>query len=133
MKGEKKMKFEMKEVGFKTSVEYGELHVSGDEAYGFRPYQLMVSSIAVCSGGVLRKIFTKQRIEIEDMTIETDVVRNEAEANRLEKIHIHFIITGQNLKEEKVKKAVELSSKNCPMVQSVKGSIEVVETFELKS
>jgi putative redox protein len=126
------MRFEMKEdVGFKADLQYGELHVAGDENYGFRPFQLMVSSIAVCSGGVLRKILQKQRINITNMTIEADVERNEAEANRLEKIRIKFLISGENLKEEKLQKAVELSSKNCPMVQSVKDSIEVIETFEI--
>jgi putative redox protein len=126
------MKFEMKEdVGFKVDLAYGELNVAGDEDYGFRPFQLMVSSIAVCSGGVLRKILQKQRIDITNMSIEADVERNEEEANRIEKIHIHFLISGKDLKEERLRKAVELSSKNCPMVQSVKGSIEIKETFEI--
>ncbi|NEY73306.1 OsmC family protein [Bacillus mesophilus] len=125
------MKFEMKEVGFKTNVEYGELHVSGNEEYGFRPYQLMVASIAVCSGGVLRTILTKKKMVIEDLSFSTEVVRNEKEANRIEKIHIHYSIKGQDLDPTQVEKAIHLASKNCPMAQSVKGSIEIVETFEL--
>ncbi|UHA60577.1 OsmC family protein [Metabacillus litoralis] len=126
------MEFKMKkEVGFTTTTEYGELHVAGDEAYGYRPYQLMVASIAVCSGGVLRKILAKKRIEIEDLTISTDVERNEAEANKIEKIHIHYRIKGQNLNENKIHQSILLASKNCPMAQSVKGSIEIEETFEL--
>lgn len=126
------MEFKMKDGGFTTDLPYGELHISGDEAYGFRPYQLLVSSVAVCSGGVLRKIFAKQRIDIEDITIQTDVVRNSEVADRVEKIIVHFIIKGAGLKEEKVRKAIELTRKNCSMVQSVIPSIEVEETFELK-
>ncbi|WP_226669971.1 OsmC family protein [Metabacillus litoralis] len=126
------MQFNMKkDVGFTTTTDYGELHVAGDEAYGYRPFQLMVASIAVCSGGVLRKILTKKRIEIEDMTIDTKVKRNEAEANKIEIIHIHYIIKGENLNEKKIQQSIELASKNCPMAQSVKGSIEIEETFEL--
>lgn len=126
------MEFKMKDGGFTTDLPYGELHISGDEAYGFRPYQLLVSSVAVCSGGVLRKIFAKQRIDIEDITVQTDVVRNSEAADRVEKIIVHFIIKGAGLKEEKVRKAIELTRKNCSMVQSVIPSIEVEETFELK-
>ncbi|MDX5473942.1 MAG: OsmC family protein [Bacillaceae bacterium] len=127
------MQFKMKEVGFVTNVEYGELHVSGDEKYGFRPYQLMVSSIAVCSGGVFRKILEKKRFVIEDITIDADVTRNEQEANRLEKIHLHYKIKGTGLegKEKQIHSAMELANKNCPMAQSVVGSIEITETFEL--
>ncbi|KMZ43792.1 MULTISPECIES: OsmC family protein [Bacillales] len=127
------MEFQAKENGFVTQLSYGELHVSGDEQYGFRPYQLLVSSIAVCSGGVLRKVLDKMRMPCTDMKVTADVQRNEAEANRVEKIHLHFIISGENMKEEKVQKAIEAASKNCPMVQSVKGSIVVTESFELVS
>ncbi|WP_134705044.1 OsmC family protein [Ammoniphilus sp. YIM 78166] len=125
------MEFTMKENGFITQFEYGELHISGDETYGFRPFQLMVSSIAVCSGGVLRKVLTKMRIPYEDIRLEAKVERNEAEANRIEKIHVHFLIKGKDLNVEKIEKALELTRKNCPMVQSVKDSIEITETFEL--
>ncbi|MBD8069939.1 OsmC family protein [Bacillus sp. PS06] len=125
------MEFKMKEVGFTTQFEYGELHVAGDEQHGFRPFQLMVSSIVVCSGGVLRKILEKKRINIDNMTIKSSVERNESEANRIEKISIHYIITGKDLNEKKIAQSIELASKNCPMTQSVKGSIEIEETFEL--
>jgi uncharacterized OsmC-like protein len=125
------LKYKMKEVGFTTELEYGELHVAGDEQYGFRPYQLMVSSIAVCSGGVLRTILKKKRMEVEDISLTADVTRNEKEANRIEKIQIHYVIKGKGLAHDKVEQAVELAKKNCPMVQSVKESIEVTETFEI--
>ncbi|MGD6966114.1 OsmC family protein [Rossellomorea vietnamensis] len=127
------MEFNMKEGGFSASLPYGQLEVSGNEEFGFRPYQLMVSSIAVCSGGVLRKILEKQRVDFKDISIKADVKRIEEEANRIEKVSLHFTITGDNLKEEKIQKAMELTRKNCSMVQSVIGSIEVEETFELKS
>ena len=126
------MEFKMKEEeGFITTTEFGELHVAGSEQYGYRPYQLMVASIAVCSGGVLRKILKKKRIDIEDMTITTNVERNEEKANRVEKIHIHYKIKGQNLNENKIHQSIVLANKNCPMAQSVVGSIEIEETFEL--
>ncbi|KAA0544916.1 OsmC family protein [Bacillus sp. BGMRC 2118] len=125
------MRFEMKEVGFKTNVEYGELHVSGNEEYGFRPYQLMVASIAVCSGGVLRTILEKKKLHIDDIKIDTEVMRNPDMANRIEKILIHYTIKGMNLQADQIQKAIHLANKNCPMAQSVAGSIEIEETFEL--
>ncbi|EDL62480.1 hypothetical protein BSG1_05539 [Bacillus sp. SG-1] len=127
-----KVDFKMKEGGFITDLPYGQLEVSGNEEYGFRPYQLMVSSIAVCSGGVLRKILEKQRVNFKDISIKADVTRNVEMANRIEKVALHFTITGDGLKEEKIQKAMELTKKNCSMVQSVIGSIEVEETFEIK-
>lgn len=125
------MEFKAKEGGFYTQSEYGELHVSGNAHYGFRPYQLLVASVAVCSGGVFSKILQKQRMKLDDMTIQTDVERSGRGANEITKIFIHFLIKGQELNDTKIEKALQLSSKNCSMVQSVKDSIEVIKTFEI--
>ncbi|KZM56665.1 MULTISPECIES: OsmC family protein [Aeribacillus] len=128
------MEFQMKEIGYKTTFEYGELHVAGDVTFGFRPFQLMVSAIAGCSGSVFRKILDKKRIVYDDITIQAEVERNEEKANRIEKIHLHFIISSssEDLDREQIQKCLELAHKNCPMVQSVEGSINITETFELK-
>lgn len=125
------MEFKMKEGGFYSEFPYGRLDVSGNEEYGFRPYQLMVSSVAVCSGGVLRKILEKMRIEFEDIIISGEAERNKEKADRIEKISLHFRIKGKDLNESKIEKAMELTKKNCSMVQSVIGSIVVEETFEI--
>lgn len=126
------MEFKMKpDVGFYTEVGFGRLDVAGDDEYGFRPYQLLLSSVAVCSGGVLRKVLEKMRMEIKDIHITAEAERIEEEASRVSKINVHFRIEGNNLDEKKIEKAMVLTRKNCSMVQSVIGSIEVEETFEI--
>jgi putative redox protein len=126
------MEFKMKpDVGFYTETGFGRLDVAGDDQYGFRPYQLLVSSVAVCSGGVLRKVLEKMRMDIKDIHIQADAERVEDEANRVSKITVHFRIAGNDLDEKKIEKAMALTRKNCSMVQSVVGSIEVEETFEI--
>jgi uncharacterized OsmC-like protein len=125
------MIFKMKDVGFSTETEYGELQVAGNSEYGFRPFQLMTASIAVCSGGVMRTILGKKRIAYEDITIQAEVERNEQEANRITKISMHFVIKAKGLTNEQMNKVMELTAKNCAMVQSVKDSITIEKTFEI--
>jgi uncharacterized OsmC-like protein len=127
------MDFKMNENGFETTVEYGTLQISGNEEYGFRPFQLLVSSIAVCSGGVLRKVLERMRLAYENIEVQTKVTRIEKEANRVTDIHLHFILTGHELSHEKVEKALVVTRKNCSMVQSVKDSIHITESFEIKA
>ncbi len=126
------LEFNMKkeETGFTADFEYGTLHISGDEQFGFRPYQLLVSSVAVCSGGVLRQILDKKRMKYDDIKIKADVTRNQEEANRVEKIHLHFTLFG-DLDEQKVERALELTKKHCSMAQSVIGSIDLEESFDI--
>lgn len=125
------MKFEMTENGFETETSFGTLQISANDEFGFRPYQLLVSSIAVCSGGVMRKILERKRMPADHIAIEVkEVVRNEEIANRVEKIHLHFLIEGKTIEDEKMDKIMEVTEKNCSMFQSVKDSIQVVSTYE---
>ncbi len=124
------MDFYMKEQGVRTSFDFGQLNISGNEDYGFRPYQLMVSSIAGCSASVFRKIVEKQRMELEDWKITADVERNPEEANRIERIQLHYIVKGKGLSEEKLKKSLQMARKNCSMIRSVEDSITIEESLE---
>ncbi|MFZ4453372.1 OsmC family protein [Salibacterium aidingense] len=126
------MDFVMQEHGFSTETEFGTLQVCGEEEYGFRPYQLLVSSIAVCSGGVLRKIMEKRRQTVHDIRIQADVTRSGEGADEVKKIHLHFFVDADHINESKMEKNMEWTRKNCSMVQSVKDSIDIVETFEIK-
>ncbi len=125
------MEFKMKEHSFQAEFEYGTIDISGDAQYGFRPYQLLVSSVAVCSGGVMRKILDKMRIPYEDIRIKADVTRNPDEADRIERIALHFELKGIDIADERMEKVMALTRKNCAMYQSVKDSIDIQETFTI--
>ncbi|GAB3805594.1 OsmC family protein [Virgibacillus kimchii] len=125
------MKFTLKENGVRTELEYGQLDISGNEEFGYRPYQLMVASIVGCSSSVFLKVMEKQRTEIDDLQVEAKVERNPDEANRIEKIHLHFLIKGKQLDQDKLYKNLEVSRRNCSMVRSVENSIEIEESIEI--
>ncbi|ARK24782.1 osmotically inducible protein C [Sporosarcina sp. P37] len=126
------MKFHMTEHGFETETEFGKLHISSDEEKGFRPYQLMVASIAVCGGGVMRKILDKMRMPADDIAVDVkEVVRSQDDASRILKIHLHFTVIGSTIAEDKMPRVMELTEKNCSMLQSVIGCIDVVKTYEI--
>src|SRR5690625_116402 len=97
--------FKMNEHGYKMRTEFGDLNISPDSDYGFRPFQLMVASIAGCSSTALRIVLTKMRIDFKDIKVSAEVERNEAKANRIEKIHLHYAIKGENLLQDKIEKA----------------------------
>ncbi|WP_188455198.1 OsmC family protein [Virgibacillus oceani] len=124
------MEFYLKENGMRIDLDYGTLSISGNEEYGFRPYQLMAASIAGCSGSVFRKILEKQRTEIEDLIISAEVERNPEEASRIERISLHYTIKGYHLNPDRLYKNLALSRKNCSMIRSVEDSIKIEESLE---
>ena len=129
--GEFRMKFTVTDEKITSELPAGELTISGDENEGFRPFQLMVSSLAGCSSLVYKRILAKQKIEWDEMTVEADVIRSEDEVNRIERVTLWFKVKGKDLKQEKLQKSLEIASKNCSMVQSVVPTIEVEEKVEV--
>ncbi|WP_338452595.1 OsmC family protein [Niallia oryzisoli] len=127
------MKFKLSESGaFRGNFEFGELSVSGNSEIGFRPFQLLVSSIVGCSGSVFRTVLDKKRISYDTIDIEASVERDEQKANKVTKIELHFIIEGKNLNLDQLQKSLHVSMKNCAMVQSVIDAITIEETIEIR-
>lgn len=126
------MNFKMTETGYTLTTGFGEVAISGDETKGFKPGELLIASIAICSAGVLRQVLNKMRMPAEDVHIDLkEVERVPEEASRIKKIHFHLTVKGEGITEEKLAKAIELSTKNCAMVQTVKDAIEIEKTFTL--
>ncbi|HET6871354.1 MAG TPA: OsmC family protein [Sporolactobacillaceae bacterium] len=125
------MEFRLNGNGYETETGFGQMMISSDEQYGFRPFQLMVASVAGCSGTVMKKIFVKKRMDLEELTIKADVTRNPDKADRIEKIHMTFVVKAEGLDDKTMEKIVELTRKHCSMVQSVQDSIEITEDFQI--
>lgn len=130
MKGDRIMlQFHMNEDGFQTSVNYGDLQVSSQDENGYRPYEMMVSSVAGCSGLVLKRILEKMRIPFSNIQVTASMVRNPDIANRIEKMDLTFTVISTDASDKKLEKALELTHKNCGMIQSVKDSILITESI----
>lgn len=117
--------------GFVAKSQHQKLNIHSDEQKGFRPYQLLLSSVAGCSGIVLRQILDKMRLSYDDFDITAEATRNPDKANRVESIHLHIVIRGKDLQRNKVERAMKLARENCPIARSVQDSIAITETVEL--
>ncbi|MCY8027744.1 OsmC family protein [Bacillus sonorensis] len=125
------MEIKSNQSGFFADFDYGRLDISTGENTGFRPCQLMIASIAACSGAVFRRILEKKRLHLEDLTIKAKEERLPEEANRIKSIHFHFILKGKGLRTETIEKALQAAMKNCAMAKSVENSIDMKKTFDI--
>src|SRR5690625_2874067 len=105
------MKFTVTDEHIQGHLPFGDLHISRDEKEGYRPFQLMIASLAGCSGFVFRRMLAKQRVEYEEMTIEADVKRSGDEIDRIEKVKLTFKVKGKDLNKKKLQKSLEIASK----------------------
>jgi uncharacterized OsmC-like protein len=107
------------------------LTVSTDPLKGFKPIELLISSIVGCSSGIFSKVLEKKRIEVSNIRVKANVERNPEEANKVTRIDLHFIVEGENISEEQIRKTLEVTIKNCGMIQTVIGSVEIHESYEI--
>ncbi len=121
------MEYIFKKDRVEANLGHGTLTISRDEAIGYRPVELLVSSIASCSGAVFRTIFEKQRLPVEAFKISVEISRNESKANRVEKMVLTFEVKGENLNEQKLQRNLEVARNHCSMIQSVEDSIDIEE------
>ena len=100
---------------------------------GMRPMELMLMSVGACSTVDVISILKKARQDVNDCFVEVDGVRADAVPAVFEKIHLHFKVSGKDLDENKVKRAVELSAeKYCSAsIMLKKAGVEISHSIEI--
>lgn len=120
------MEFIIENNHIKGNLGFGEIAIAPNETDGYRPYELFISSLAGCSGTLLRTILTKRRMTFEKINMEVSAVRNPDEANRIEQLSLSACVyTEEPLTSQQAEKIAHLVLKNCGMIQSVIQSIDV--------
>lgn len=82
----------------------------GGENRGIRPMELVLIGMGGCSAFDVVHILRKSRQEVTDCRVELEAERAEQEPKVFTRIHVHFVVSGRNLAESAVKRAIELSA-----------------------
>lgn len=100
---------------------------------GMRPMELMLISVGACSTVDVISILKKSRQEITDCIVEIDGERADAVPAVFEKIHLNFKVSGNELDENKVKRAVKLSAeKYCSAsIMLMNAGVEMRHSYEI--
>lgn len=91
---------------------------NGGKGEGYRPKALMLSGLAGCSGLDVASLIKKMKLEVDDFKIEIDANLTEEHPKFYDKVILSFHFYGDNLKEKKLQKAVDLSvEKYCGVME----------------
>ncbi len=74
------------------------------------PMELVAIALGGCTGMDIVSILKKMRVNLRKLAIEIKVKRREEEPRYYESIHLTYIVSGENLTEEKVRRATDLSN-----------------------
>ncbi|MEX1057920.1 MAG: OsmC family protein, partial [Natronospirillum sp.] len=105
----------------------------GGQNAGARPMEMVLMGLGGCSSFDVMSILQKARQDVIACEAVLDAERADAVPAVFTKIHLHFIVTGHNLKEAHVKRAVQLSAeKYCSAtIMLQKGGVEITHDYEI--
>lgn len=108
------------------------IQLSGDgNAVG--PMQSVLMAAAGCSTIDIVMILEKMRQPLEDIQVKIEGKRKEEIPRVFTDIHMHYVLKG-DLKEEKVKKAIELSlTQYCSVSLMLEKAVNITSSFEITS
>jgi putative redox protein len=105
----------------------------GGRNIGMRPMEMLLLGVGGCSSFDVVQILQKGRNNIVDCVAEISAERVDAVPSVFSKIHLHFIVSGHDLKAAAVERAVKLSAeKYCSAsIMLAKAGVEITHDFEV--
>lgn len=104
----------------------------GGKNLGLRPMEMVLLGTGGCTAYDVVHILKKSRADITDCVAEINADRADSDPKVFTSIHIHFIVTGRNLKPELVERAINLSAeKYCSASIMLAKTAEITHDFEI--
>ena len=105
----------------------------GGENLGPRPMEMLLMGLGGCSAFDVMSILKKSRQDVTACHAELEAERADAVPAVFTRIHLHFVVTGNSLKDNLVKRAVGLSAeKYCSAsIMLEKAGVEISHSYEV--
>ncbi len=98
------------------------------------PMEMVLMSVASCSSVDVVSILQKARQRIQHCEVDVTAERADAVPAVFTSIHLHFIVTGEDIAEQHVERAVKLSAdKYCSVSIMLGAAVKVTHSFSVKA
>jgi len=105
---------------------------AGGRNLGVRPMEMLLLGLGGCTAFDVVSILHKSRQQMVDCEVEIEAERAGEIPKVFTKIHLHFIISGKELDQKKVAKAVTLSAdKYCSASRMLEKTAAITHDFEV--
>lgn len=99
---------------------------------GARPLELMLMSLAGCTGMDVISILRKKRQDVTGFQVKTHAERAEGHPKVFTAITVEYIVTGRNIDPKAVERAIELSETTyCPAQAMLAQAAPIRHTYQI--
>lgn len=105
----------------------------GGRNMGVRPMEMLLLGVGGCSSFDVVDILKKSRQKVTGCHAQIEAERADAVPAVFTKLHIHFVVTGKDLKDKQVERAISLSAeKYCSAsIMLGRAGVAVTHSFEI--
>jgi putative redox protein len=107
---------------------------NGGRNIGMRPMEMLLIGMGGCTSFDVVTILKKSRQAVVDCVAEIGAERADEIPKVFTKIHVHFVVTGNDLNDNQVARAVSLSAeKYCSASIMLSKSVEITHDYEIRA
>ena len=105
---------------------------AGGRNLGVRPMEMLLLGLGGCTSFDVVSILHKSRQQLVNCAVEIEAERADSIPKVFTSIHLHFIVTGRDLDQNKVAKAIDLSAdKYCSASRILEKTATITHDFEI--
>ena len=105
----------------------------GGHNLGPRPMEMLLMGLGGCTAIDVVNILRKSRQELRDCEVQLEAQRADSDPKVFTEIHVHFILSGENLSAKHVERAIQLSAeKYCSASIMLGQTARITHTFEIR-
>lgn len=106
---------------------------AGGRNIGSRPMEAILVGLGACSAFDVVTILRKARQAVTDCRVELEAERASAVPAVFTRIRMVFVVSGKDLRESAVRRAVDLSAeKYCSATAMLRSSVEIIHEYRIE-
>ena len=99
---------------------------------GIRPKELILISLAGCTGSDVVAILQKKKVNFTGFEINIEAEQQEEHPQVYTKIHLEYVFYGKNIQEKDVERAIELSqTKYCSVTAMLQKAVTIEHSYKI--
>ncbi|MGQ0602714.1 MAG: OsmC family protein [Anaerolineales bacterium] len=119
-------------LAFDVTVPSGATMRLDTEGVNFRPLEMLMVGLAGCTGMDVIDILRKKRQKVSGFEVQTRGETAEEYPKKYTHIEVTYIVTGQRIDPEAVRRAIELSeTKYCSVIATLREVAPITTRFEI--
>lgn len=105
---------------------------TGGRGTAARPMELITAGIGGCTAMDVISILRKMQQKVTGLQIKVNTIDAEEHPKKFLEVHIEYLVTGFNLEEKRVQRAIQLSEERyCPAMATIRPGAKITNSYKI--